>query len=344
MSVFESWQEEKNSVYLYKIIASHEKNNSRKKLFLDLAAIANKQALIWEKELQKNGQTIPKTFQPCLRTKIVGKLIPYFGAQRIRFILSAMKVRGMSVYLNEDPLYPFSATTMHHEHRHKGLNTAGNLRAAIFGINDGLISNMSLILGIAGATTNQHFIILSGIAGLLAGACSMAAGEYISVRSQKEFFEYQIDLERNELEQYPEEEALELAAIYQARGLPKMESEKLATLVINDPERALNTLAREELGLNPQELGSPIGAAFSSFLSFAIGAFIPLIPFTFGVSIWNMPVSIALTAVTLFGIGATLSLFTNSSALKSGLRMLLIGIVAGALTYFIGHWVGVALH
>jgi VIT1/CCC1 family predicted Fe2+/Mn2+ transporter len=186
-------------------------------------------------------------------------------------------------------------------------------------------------------------ILLSGIAGLLAGACSMAAGEYVSVRSQKEFFEYQIGLERSELEQYPEEEAAELAVIYHARGLPRAESEKLAQQVISNPEKALDTLAREELGLNPTDLGSPYGAAISSFFSFAAGAFIPLIPFFFGIYRWNLGISMLLTGITLFSIGAIISLFTSRSALLSGLRMLLIGASAGVLTYLIGYFAGISL-
>jgi len=250
----------------------------------------------------------------------------------------------MSTYLDIDPNYPLSVSPSHHEHRHKGLNNAQNLRAAVFGVNDGLISNMSLILGIAGASSNQHFILLTGVAGLLAGACSMAAGEYISVRSQREFFEYQIDLERSELEEYPEEEAAELAIIYRARGLPQDEAEKLANAIISNPEKALNTLAREELGLNPAELSSPIGAAISSFISFTVGAFIPLVPFLFSNHSRNIFISMGLTAFTLFSIGAILSLFTSRSALKGGARMLLIGAAAGALTYAIGYAIGVSVH
>jgi vacuolar iron transporter family protein len=344
MHLLENWKEEKRSAYLYKIVADHEESATRKKLFLELADLANKQACIWENELKKFGKKVPTVFHPDLRARLVSKLIHLFGSKRIRFILSAMKVRGMSIYLNVDPNYPFSTTSAHHEHRHKGINSAGNLRAAVFGINDGLISNMSLLLGIAGATTNQSFILLSGIAGLLAGACSMAAGEYISVRSQREFFEYQIDLERNELEQYPEEEKAELAAIYHARGISKDDAYVLADSVISNPEKALDTLAREELGLNPAELGSPLGAAVSSFLAFGIGAFIPLLPFLFSLHQWNLEISIGLTGAVLFGVGAILSLFTSRSALKSGLRMLAIGATAGIFTYFIGNMIGVVLH
>lgn len=344
MQSLENWYEEKRSAYLYHIIAAHETSKTRITLFNELADLANKQAAIWENELKKNNQPIPHSFRPDLRTRLIGKLIHYVGTKKLRFILSAMKVRGMSVFLNVDPNYPFSTTAAHHEHRHKGISSAGNLRAAIFGVNDGIVSNMSLLLGIAGATLDQNFILLSGIAGLLAGACSMAAGEYVSVRSQREFFEYQIALERSELEQYPEEEASELAVIYHARGLPKDAAEKLSQIIINNPEKALDTLAREELGLNPADLGSPWGAAISSFLSFSIGALIPVIPFLFGVYRWNLFISIGLTGLTLFGIGATLSLFTNRSALLSGLRMLLIGAGAGTLTYLIGHLIGVAIH
>lgn len=344
MDLFENWYEEKRSAYLYAIIASKESQPSRQKLFQELETMANKQASLWEKELIKHGQPVPQVFSPNLRTRLVGKLIQLVGPQYLRFVLSAMKVRGMSVYLNVDPTYPFSTTAAHHEHRHKGLSSAGNLRAAVFGVNDGLISNMSLLLGIAGATVDQHFILLSGVAGMLAGACSMAAGEYISVRSQREFYEYQIDLERSELKQYPEEEASELAAIYRARGLPKMESEKLAKLIISDPERALDTLAREELGLNPADLGSPWGAAISSFISFAAGAVIPLLPFFFGQYKGNLIIAMLLTGITLFSIGAILSFFNNRSILVSGLRMLFIGAGAGLVTYLIGTLIGISLH
>jgi VIT1/CCC1 family predicted Fe2+/Mn2+ transporter len=229
------------------------------------------------------------------------------------------------------------------ERRHRGLAGGGNLRAAVFGVNDGLVSNASLILGVAGAAAEPGIILLSGVAGLLAGAFSMAAGEYVSVRSQREMYEYQIGLERDELEAYPEEEAKELALIYEARGLAWLEAKRLADSMIADPERGLDTLAREELGLNPDELGSPWGAAAFSFLSFAAGALIPLLPFLLGKSAWSLYVSIALTAAALFAVGSTLSLFTGRGALHGGGRMLLIGGAAGALTFAIGKLLGVTL-
>ena len=227
--------------------------------------------------------------------------------------------------------------------RHRGFGGArgGNLRAAVFGANDGLVSNASLILGVAGATADRHLIGVSGVAGLLAGAFSMAAGEYVSMRSQREMFERQISAERDELRRYPAEEAAELALIYEARGLPKEQAVRVAQSIIANPENALETLAREELGLDPAELGSPWGAALFSFLSFAGGALVPLLPFALGGGSRALTISIALTGAALFAIGATISLFTGRGALRGGLRMLMIGAAAGAITNLIGRLFGV---
>jgi VIT1/CCC1 family predicted Fe2+/Mn2+ transporter len=227
--------------------------------------------------------------------------------------------------------------------RHRGAGQSGTLRAAVFGVNDGLVSNASLIMGVAGATLDAGVIVLSGAAGLLAGAFSMAAGEYVSMRSQREMFEYQIGLERAELDQYPEEEAAELALIFEHKGMSQAEAKEVADKLIADPDRALETLAREELGLNPDELGSPWGAAGFSFLSFATGAVLPLLPFLFLGPARALPVAIGLTATALFGVGATLSLFTGRNAWLGGLRMLGIGAAAGAGTYIIGKALGVTL-
>lgn len=344
MLLFKNWQEEKRSAYLYRKVAKKEVDITRRKLFLDLAESADKQAAIWEEKIKKTSNHASLVYKPELRTRLVGQLINLFGAQPLRFILAAMKVRGMSVY-SASQVGNHSAAT-HLESRHKGLNTAGNFRAAVFGVNDGLVSNMSLVLGMVGANANPHFVLLSGIAGLLAGACSMAAGEYISMRSQREFFEYQIALEKEELELYPQEEAAELAHIYRARGIPFDEAKKMADLIISNPAQALDTLAREELGLNPNDLGSPLGAGVASFLAFALGAIIPLIPLLIPGEVGNsaLAFSVGLTGLALFVIGCTLSLFTNRSAIISGLRMLLIGATAGGLTFFIGKLVGVVLN
>jgi VIT1/CCC1 family predicted Fe2+/Mn2+ transporter len=273
-------------------------------------------------------------------------LVSKLGPRRMRSMLAAMKVRGMGIYDVTLPKESGHATPRPGsggEHRHRGLHGGGNLRAAVFGVNDGLISNASLILGIAGASPDAHAVILTGIAGMCAGAFAMATGEYVSVRSQRELFEYQIGLERDELAQYPEAEAQELALIYAAKGLRPEEASKLASRIVADPEHALDTLAREELGLNPDELGSPWGAAIASFLSFAIGALLPLAPFMVLSGPRTLPIAIGVTALSLFGVGALLSLFTGRGALTSGLRMLLLGGFAGAVTFGVGRLAGVAL-
>jgi VIT1/CCC1 family predicted Fe2+/Mn2+ transporter len=344
MEALHNWQEEQRSAYLYRIIANIEKNSIHKKLFLELANMAEKQAAIWAQQLHAAGVAIPGKYHPDWRTHVLTWLLHRLGIKPLRAALAAMKIRGMSIYQGENTDHTIPpAVTGSLEHRHQSLNSTNNLRAAIFGMNDGLISNASLILGIAGATTNPHFLLLSGIAGLLAGACSMGAGEYISVRSQREMLEYQLALEKSELELYPDEEAAELSLIYQARGLPREESERISQLLIKDPEKALDTLAREELGINPKELVSPWGAAISSFVSFSLGAFIPLLPFILSQSTHNLSFTIGLTALSLFTVGAILSLFTQRNALWSGLRMLLIGTTAGALTYFIGSLIGLSV-
>jgi VIT1/CCC1 family predicted Fe2+/Mn2+ transporter len=258
-------------------------------------------------------------------------------------VLAAMKVRGMAVYGAAMPseaghaLPPAGAVF---ERRHRGLGGGGNLRAAVFGVNDGLVSNASLILGVAGATSDLKVVVMSGVAGMAAGAFAMAAGEYVSVQSQRELYQYQIALERDELKQYPEAEAQELALIYAAKGLPPKQADRLAKRLVADPENALDTLAREELGLNPSELGSPLGAAASSLCAFAAGALVPLLPWLAGGSANALGWSIGLTAAGLFSVGATLSLFTGRHAVHSGARMLALGGLAGGVTYVLGHLLG----
>jgi VIT1/CCC1 family predicted Fe2+/Mn2+ transporter len=227
--------------------------------------------------------------------------------------------------------------------RHRRAAAGGALRAAVFGVNDGLVSNTSLILGVAGASSTTSVILMSGIAGMLAGSFSMAAGEYISMRSQRDLFEYQIGEERQELERYPEEEAEELALIYSARGVPIETARELSHAMLKDPEQMLDTLAREELGLNPDDLGSPWGAAISSFTSFAFGACVPLLPFLFEHEGPKIEIACALSAIGLFAIGSTLSLFSGKNALIGGVRMMALGAAAGAATFAIGRAIGVAV-
>ncbi|MHB8535345.1 MAG: VIT1/CCC1 transporter family protein [Sulfuricaulis sp.] len=340
MSALDNWQEEKQSAWLYRVMAEAETDAVKRELFSALGNAAEWQAEIWRKQFSSPSAPAP-VFQPSLRARVVAWLIRALGARAIRPVLAAIKVRGISVYdaalANPGHVMPTAVAEV--GRRHRGVGSGGNLRAAVFGVNDGLVSNTSLIMGVAGATHETAFILTSGVAGLLAGALSMAAGEYISMRSQREMYENQIALEREELAQYPEEEAEELALIYNARGMDMEEARAIARKMIAEPEYGLNVLAREELGLNPDDLGSPWGAAIFSFLAFTGGALIPLIPFLLGL---NTAVTVAavLAGISLFGVGAALSLFTGRAALASGLRMVLIGGGAGLVTYALGTALG----
>ena len=339
----ESWTEEQRSAYLYRACADAEAGTPRADLFTRLAGEAEAQAAIWRAQLTASGKPAPRPFVPELRTRLVARLVGLFGPRPLRAILAAMKVRGMVIYSGRQPGGHVNAAVGSIERRHRGLSGGGNLRAAVFGFNDGLVSNASLIFGVAGASSDAAVVLLTGVAGLTAGAFAMATGEFVSVRSQRELFEYQIGLERDELEEYPDAEAQELALIYRAKGLSAVEADRVAKQLISDPEHALDTLAREELGLNPDELGSPWGAAISSLLSFAVGAVVPLLPFIFGAGARALPISALLTALALFGVGATLSLFTGRSALFSGARMMLLGGLAAAVTFGVGRLFGVSV-
>lgn len=229
------------------------------------------------------------------------------------------------------------------EGRHRA--AGGNaLRAAVLGANDGLVSNLSLVMGVAGAELSGSSILVTGLAGLLAGAGSMALGEWLSVQSARELFKHQIEIERAELAADPEEEQRELELIYRAKGLDEAAAKKIAAQLVADPVRAVDTLAREELGVDPKELGgSAWVAAVTSFVLFAVGAVIPVIPYALlegPAAFWT---SIVASAFGLFGIGALITLMTGRSVGFSGLRQLLFGLVAAALTFGVGHLIGVSL-
>jgi vacuolar iron transporter family protein len=343
MSVLKSWTQEMESAHLYRELSRAEPLPERRALFESLAKEAESQAGIWSAAAERASEPLPARFVPSVRTRVVAALARRLGAERVLHVLAAMKVRGLSVYGATAKGHPLPASADEIGKRHRGA-AGGNLRAAVFGINDGLVSNASLILGVAGATgTAGHAVLISGAAGLLAGAFSMAAGEFVSVSSQREMLDRQVEAEREELAQYPEAEAAELSLIYQARGLPRQDADRMAERIVANPAYALDALVREELGVDPASLGSPRGAAGSSFVSFATGAFIPLMPFLVTHSSRTLPASLVVTAVALFGVGATMSLFSGRSALHGGLRMLLIGTAAAGGTFLIGRLLGVAV-
>lgn len=343
MHELDSWKEEKRSAYLYRVISDQESGTPRQLLFLELAKEADSQAELWKVELRKVGQSAPDSYQPDLRVRIVAWLVRMLGPQRIKPVLAAIKIRGLSVYSSQRIGHPNPSSVEEVGASHRGGGASGGLRAAVFGVNDGLVSIACLVMGVAAASSEHGVVLLTGVAGLLAGAFSMAAGEYVSMRSQREMFEYQIGLEREELAQYPLQEAAELALIYRARGMHEDEARALALRMIQDPEMGLDTLAREELGLNPDELGSPWVAAISSFFSFMGGGLIPLLPYLFGMQHHPLLAAVSLTCIALFSVGALLSLFTGRGALQGGARMLLIGAAAGSVTYLIGHLLGATI-
>lgn len=342
MDPSDNWRHERESAYLYRKLAAREHHPAFKSLFASLAQSAEEQAKVWERQHRNDTGARMPPFRPRPRAWVVAQLMRWVSPRRLRPVLASMKVRGISVYRGAHPqrhMTPISVDDV--GQRHKGVDHGGSLRAAVFGMNDGLVSNASLVMGMAGATNDSVTIYLAGVAGMVAGAFSMAAGEYISMRSQRELFEYQIGLERDELAAYPEEEAEELALIYNARGVSLDEARQIAHALIKNPDHALDTLAREELGLNPDDLGSPWGAALASFAAFSVGAFVPIMPFVLGSG--GISATITLSLISLFAVGVTLSLFTGRSAWRSGLRMLMIGASAGAVTYALGSVLGVAL-
>lgn len=365
MSKLESWYHEKESAWLYQRVAAVEPDARKSQLFLQLAAAAEEQAAKWETASRQSDTQAPGShslstaepsavvdepakyvFTPSLRARIVARLVERFGPRALRSVLAAMKLRGLSVYSAPVSIagHAMPTTVSDVGARHRG-GLGSNLRASVFGVSDGLVSNASLVLGVAGAGSGAGYVLLTGAAGMLAGALSMAAGEYISVRSQREMYEYQIALEREEVAEYPEEEAEELALIYQARGVELAQAREVSRALLSNPEQALDVLSREELGLNPDDLGSPLGAALSSFVSFAFGAAIPLIPFllTRSTSTWTLAVVAALTVAALLTIGLVLSLFTGRDALKGALRMVAIGAGAGVVSFLVGKALGVAI-
>ena len=341
----DSWYHEKESAWLYRCVARAERDARKSRLFEQLADAAEEQAGRWEQLAARSG-TAPRKFTPSLRARIVERLLTRFDPASLRAVLAAMKLRGLSVYsaLSGSIAGHAMPTTLAEVGARHRSSIGGSLRAAVFGVNDGLISNMSLVLGVAGAGAGGGYVLTAGAAGLLAGALSMAAGEYVSVRSQREMYEYQMALEREELREYPDEEAEELALIYQARGVDLEQARAVSRALLARPDQALDVLAREELGLNPEDLGSPWRAAISSFITFAIGAALPLAPFVARLAGTQAIVAAAaLTGAALFAVGLGLSLFTGRDALRSAVRMVLIGGGAGTLSFLVGRALGVAI-
>ncbi|MGH7816040.1 MAG: VIT1/CCC1 transporter family protein [Candidatus Binatia bacterium] len=352
---------EMDSIALYRSLAAAEKNEQRAALFEKMAETEERHARRWVRLIESAGSQAP-VYRPTVRVRVLGWLARHFGTERVVPIISSMEASDQPGYLDQPEAAGLPAQERAHSRALRAMESGvsgqdaimgserwhlrshgGGLRAAVFGINDGLVSNFSLVMGFAGAEAKPEYILLAGVAGLLAGSFSMAAGEYVSVRAQRELFEQQIAMEKQELEMSPKEEEEELALIYQAKGIPEDQARSLARRLIENPKTAIETLAREELGLDPAQLGSPWTAAGSSFVAFVIGAFVPVLPylFTAGTTAWI--VSGVLSCLALFGVGALISIFTAHGPMVTGLRMLGIGLLASAITYSMGWLLGVSV-
>jgi vacuolar iron transporter family protein len=362
-----NWQDERNSAALYRAIAEVEQNPQLKRVYQRLGEAEERHSCFWEAKLRGAGQPLPR-FRLNWRTRTLIFLARRFGPSFVlpniepleqidshKYDLQPEARAGGLPQQEQSHARLLRAITANAGGSHAGLEGSqiaklegrhraigGNaLRAAVLGANDGLLSNFSLVMGVAGAALSGKSVLITGVAGLLAGACSMALGEWLSVQSARELYERQMRVERQEVIEIPEEEAEELALIYQAKGLPEDEAQSLAQRIIKDETTALDTMAREELGINPEELGgSPWTAAGASFCLFALGAIIPVAPFFFISGTWGVVVSAALSSLALFGIGAGITLMTGRGALYSGLRQVIFGLLAAGITYGLGRMIG----
>jgi vacuolar iron transporter family protein len=362
----ENWKGEQDGAALYDAVAASESNPKLAEVYRRLAAAERRHAQLWADRLQQAGVEAPR-FRPSTRTRLLAWLARRGGARFVLPSVFALEQADADKYDNQPDARAAGMPRDEHSHarllghiqrsgggmpgadvarlegRHR---TAGGnaLRAAVLGANDGLVSNLALVMGVAGADLPGRTILITGVAGLLAGSFSMALGEWLSVKSSRELYEHQMRTEAAEIEASPEEEAEELALIYQARGMEERESEVLARRIMTDPRGALDVMAREELGIDPSELGgSPWVAAFTSFLLFSAGAIVPVLPFVFASGAAAVTASLALSALALFGLGAGITLFTARPPLRSGLRSVLFGLAAAAGTYGIGRLIGVTV-
>jgi VIT1/CCC1 family predicted Fe2+/Mn2+ transporter len=357
------WADEMDGAAMYRALAERADGEQRE-IFLELAEAEERHARHWAMKLVELGEPEPQLgdHRRGLKTRLIAWLARRFGPQAVLPIVERAEIADAGHY-DDVPdaslamatderiharvlsgLTPSNAKSgiLRGERWHRG-DRSGAMRAAIFGVNDGLVSNVSLVMGVTGGEAGRNLILLAGLAGLLAGAFSMAAGEFISVTSQRELFQREIALESEEISAMPNEEANELALIYRAKGIGREEAEAMAARIMRNHDTALDTMAREELGLNPEELGSPTRVALSSFTSFAIGAVVPVIPWLLATGTAAFLASIILSALALFLVGAGISLLTGRSAVRSGLRQLLVGGAAAAATFGIGRLIGVSV-
>jgi VIT1/CCC1 family predicted Fe2+/Mn2+ transporter len=359
------WREllgsERDAAALYARIAAAE-TGERRTIFEELAAVERRHAAHWEEKIRGAGETVPPPAGPSVRTRLLATAASRLSTNAVLPLIERTERADAGVYDSDPDAGPGMAADEHGHARtiaklieggrpspqaqiarrepwHRG-DRSGALRAGVFGVSDGLVSNTALVMGVAGSGASHTVILLTGTAGLLSGSFSMAVGEYVSMASQRESYQREIALEAQELEEKPEEEHDELVLLYRAKGLPRDAAAQLADRIMADRQVALDTLTREELGLDPAQLGSPLSAAISSLLTFAAGALVVILPYFAGSGTAALVTAIVLAAAALVGVGAGIGVLNGRSAVRSGLRQLLLGGVAALVTYGIGHLIG----
>jgi len=360
-------QNETDGAALYRQKAPADPHAELSTVYQRLAVAEEGHARLWQRKLTEAGQDASMV-QPSAKVRLVGWLARRFGAKAILPLVLGMESGGSMAYSSQQDALAVGMDKDERSHarvfRHiahgsssglsgpsvaqvEGRHRAGGgnaLRAAVLGANDGLVSNLSLVMGVAGATLGRQEVLFTGLAGMLAGAISMALGEWLSVQSSRELYERQLAMEKSELEEIPDEEREELELIYQAKGLPPEQARMMATQIVSNPETALDTLAREELGIDPESLGgSAWTAAGMSFWLFSLGAIIPVLPFIFVGGIAAVIASAFASGLGLFLIGAGITLFTGRQPVKSGFRQVAFGLAAATVTFTLGRLVGAGL-
>ena len=363
----ENWQDEINSAAEYRSMAKSEADTRLAKVYTNLAQMEEAHLAFWEEKLRKAGALVGPR-RPSWRSRVLSWIARRFGPDLVLSTIAAREEVDQNAYAKQPETRGTRMPSQERWHakvlkqlvvtqpgglqgsflarlegRHRAVG--GNaLRAAVLGANDGLCSNLSLVMGVVGAAVDSTGILLTGLAGMLAGACSMALGEWVSVTSSQELERREIRIEASELAEDPEGEGEELKLIYEAKGLGANEADAMVARLLKDRSSALDALAREELGIDPAERGgSAREAAMSSFVLFTIGAVVPIIPFLVARGIGAVTASLAVSALALFGIGAAITLFTGMPVWRSGGRQLLLGLAAAGVTYGVGRLIGIAI-
>ena len=351
---------EREAATLYDRIAAAE-TGERAEILRELADVERRHAAHWEERLATAGLAVPAVRGPGLRTRLLAATARLGSSDVVLRLVERAERSDAGVYDQDPDAAPGMAADerghaqtitgllggddsvrdriARREGWHRG-DRSGALRAGIFGVSDGLVSNTALVMGFAGSGASRHAVLLAGVAGLLAGAFSMAAGEYVSMSGQREMFERELSLEALELKEKPHEERDELVLLYRAKGLDPEQAAQIADRIMADPEVALDTLAREELGLDPDELGSPWGAALASMVAFALGAVVVVLPYLVCGGRTAFVATVVAAALGMSVVGAGMGVLNGRSVLRSGARQVAVGALAAAVTFVVGALVG----